>query len=96
MWIKNNEIIQSSDKYFIEFRNGVCRLTILQAFPSKFHIFLEFLKKLWTEIFNVSLILADAATYGCIVKNSMGSDSTSAVLMVSNLGMRHWIEKEKI
>lgn len=70
-------------------------MTILQAFPSKFDIFFEFSTKFWTEIFNVLLILADAATYGCIVKNNMGSDSTSAVLMVSNLGMRHWIERKK-
>lgn len=33
-WMKNNEVLENSAKTIIEFRNGVCRLTIPQAYQS--------------------------------------------------------------
>jgi hypothetical protein len=38
-WMKNNELIQNSDRTIIEFRNGVCRLTIPNARQGKFSKF---------------------------------------------------------
>lgn len=32
-WSKNGQLIQNGQKFILEFRNGVCRLTIPQAFP---------------------------------------------------------------
>ncbi len=32
-WAKNSEVISNNNRYNIEFRNGVCRLTIQQAYP---------------------------------------------------------------
>lgn len=37
LWSKNGRIIDNSQNYQIQFRNGVCRLTIPQAFPGKCH-----------------------------------------------------------
>lgn len=33
MWSKNGRIIQNSQDYQLLYRNGVCRLTIPQAYP---------------------------------------------------------------
>jgi hypothetical protein len=35
LWSKNGRIIDNSQNYQIQYRNGVCRLTIPQAFPGK-------------------------------------------------------------
>jgi hypothetical protein len=37
LWSKNGRIIENSQNYQIQYRNGVCRLTIPQAFPGKYH-----------------------------------------------------------
>ena len=37
LWSKNGRIIDNSQNYQIQYRNGVCRLTIPQAFPGKCH-----------------------------------------------------------
>lgn len=37
-WMKNNEVIENSAKTIIEFRNGVCRLTIPQAYQGKINL----------------------------------------------------------
>lgn len=34
-WFKNGNPLRDSNKYIIEFRNGVCRLTIPEAYTSK-------------------------------------------------------------
>lgn len=43
-WTKNGQVIENSQKYQIEFRNGVCRLTIPQSFPGERIIFQSSLK----------------------------------------------------
>lgn len=34
-WFKNGNVLRDSNKYVIEFRNGVCRLCIPEAYSSK-------------------------------------------------------------
>lgn len=36
LWSKNGRIIENSDDYQLQYRNGVCRLTIPQAYPGKY------------------------------------------------------------
>lgn len=36
LWSKNGRIIENSPDYQIHFRNGVCRLSIPQAYPGNF------------------------------------------------------------
>lgn len=76
-WMKNNEILEDSAKTIIEFRNGVCRLTIPQAYQS--------MKKLIYLLARITLpynLSDDGGTYECIAQNQLGTDSTNAVLII--------------
>lgn len=79
-WMKNNEVIQNSDRSIIEFRNGVCRLTIPNAHQG------ESKRKMKLSIFLIkfliSTIIDDAGTFECVAQNQLGADSTSAVLII--------------
>lgn len=37
LWSKNGRIIENSQNYQIQYRNGVCRLTIPHAYPGMYH-----------------------------------------------------------
>lgn len=77
--MKNGQIIENSQKYQIEFRNGVCRMTIPQSHPGSKTTPKFFKPKLKKTL---KLLTDDAATYECVAQNPLGADSTSAVLMV--------------
>lgn len=43
-WTKNGEYVQNTCRTVVEYRNGVCRLTIPQAYPGTFYRFKEISK----------------------------------------------------
>lgn len=77
-------------KYYIEFRNGVCRLTIPDAISSKLdtsrprpisHLQPDQPR---LKIIHIStLIIGDAGTYMCTATNHLGSVATQAELVVN-------------
>lgn len=80
-WFKNGSSLRDSSKYVIEFRNGVCRLTIPEAYLSKLYfdivgrtLFIECLKYL----------ADDAGRYSCTGSNEVGTTSTAAELVVES------------
>ena len=79
MWLKNGQVLENSHKITIEFRNGVCRLTIPQSYPGKMTIF-----KLLKHSLSKSSLYSqdDAGTYECVAQNPLGTDSTRAILII--------------
>lgn len=63
MWLKNGQVLENNYRNTIEFRNGVCRLTIPQSYPgkidNKFHILKQslfksfYILKMMLELMNV-------------------------------------------
>lgn len=76
--MKNGQVVESNYKYQIEFRNGVCRLTIPQSYQGLRAIIIKYFSNLPIE----RTILDDAGTYECVAQNPLGANATRAVLMV--------------
>lgn len=88
-WYKDDVRLSNDMKYFIEFRNGVCRLTIPNAQKCKLMALLirnnQILKNIYFLRFTV-----DAGIYSCTGTNHLASIVTSAELIVpsENCGIR--------
>lgn len=76
-WSRNGVPIQKSQKHVIEFRNGVCRLTIPQAFTGTQKLFYHTCYELIYTLFT-----GDTGTYSCTGSNNIGSATTSAELLI--------------
>jgi titin len=77
-WTKNGQTIENDMRHQIEFRNGVCRLTIPQAFQG-------FINRMLIAIFvnsNLNFIPDDAGVYECVAQNPIGADATRAELII--------------
>lgn len=75
-WTKNGQVIENDYKYQIEFRNGVCRMTIPQSYQGSFEAFHR--EKLSHKL----PFSDDAGTYECVAQNPLGADSTRADLII--------------
>ena len=76
-WTKNGQTIDNDYKYQIEYRNGVCRMTIPQAFQGS-------IIKLITnfEFSNTIFVPDDAGAFECVAQNPIGTDTTRAELII--------------
>lgn len=92
-WYKNDVMLENDANHIIEFRNGVCRLTIPEAHTSKIvkFIHLKRQKKNMRQFIERFLsISGDAGIYSCTGTNHMASVVTSGELIVpsDNWGVR--------
>lgn len=90
-WYRNDEPIRNgTNKHTVEFRNGVCRLTIPETVLSNCRSFLkkQILKLYHNLLFYV--ISGDSGFYSCTGTNHLGSVVTTAELSVNteNWGLR--------
>lgn len=83
LWDKNGYQLESSNKHILEYRNGVCRLTIPQAYPGKlfFLIYFLFVENFYVDFF--FNFLDDAGTYSCSATNPLGRATTTGSLDVT-------------
>lgn len=93
-WYRNDEPIRNGyGKHMVEFRNGVCRLTIPETVLSKLSSTLFFATDNLSKINfqqKKTIVSGDSGIYSCTGTNHVGSVVTSAELVVNteNWGIR--------